>query len=479
MTRLAGALRALGVDDGDRVAVLARNSDRYHESVLATWWAGGVVVPLNTRWSAAEVAFALGDAEPDVLVVDDALLPLLGAGEAVPGGVTVVHAGDGAAPPGTLDYEELVEGHEPVADAVRRGQDIAGIFYTGGTTGRPKGVMLSHANLVISTLGIQATVRGIHPGGRLLLFNPLFHAGGFGCWNYQNTFGGTQVILPGFEPLEALRAIERHRVTLMWIVPTMIQALLDHPERGKYDLSSIRHIQYGASPISPTLLRRALEAFPGSRFAQGYGMTELSPAATMLTPEDHEDESRLDSVGRPVPFTELKVVDPDDAEVPRGQVGEIICRGGQVMLGYWRRPEEAAAALRGGWMHTGDAGYLDKDGYVHVVDRIKDMIVSGGENVYSAEVENALVQHPAVGSCAVIGVPDDTYGERVHAVVVLTPGHTVTAEELRAHCKTLIAGYKSPRSAEFVASLPLSGAGKILKRELRAPHWSGRGRSVH
>jgi acyl-CoA synthetase (AMP-forming)/AMP-acid ligase II len=267
-------------------------------------------------------------------------------------------------------------------------------------------------------------------------------------------------------------------VTDTLLVPTMIQMLIDAPGAGTHDFGSLQRLVYGASPISDALLTRAAAALPGVQFTQAYGMTELAPLATYLSPADHADPVLCRSAGRAGPHVEVRVVDPHDREVPPGVVGEVVVRGGNVMLGYWGKPEETAEVLRGGWMHTGDGGYLDERGYVFLVDRIKDMIVSGGENVYSAEVENALATHPAVAQCAVIGVPDPELGERVHAVVVRAPGAIVSHEELREHCKTLVAGYKAPRSSEFVDAMPLSGAGKILKRELRAKYWPAGGRRI-
>jgi acyl-CoA synthetase (AMP-forming)/AMP-acid ligase II len=268
-----------------------------------------------------------------------------------------------------------------------------------------------------------------------------------------------------------LSAIAAHGITDMLLVPTMIQMLIDDPSVGEYDLRSVKHFVYGASPISAAVLSRARITFPSAQFAQAYGMTELSPVATLLSAANHDDPHLLRAAGRAVPHSEVRIVDGDDREVPRGTVGEVVARGDHVMLGYWNKPDETAVALRGGWMHTGDGGYMNDEGYVFIVDRVKDMIITGGENVYSAEVENALAQHPAVAACAVIGVPDPRWGERVHAVVVLRPGESVTPEELSGHCKALIANYKVPRSAEFVEALPMSGAGKVLKRELRKPYW--------
>ncbi|MGW6454954.1 acyl-CoA synthetase [Streptomyces sp. NPDC055078] len=480
VARLAGALTGrLGVAEGDRVGILALNSDRFHETVCAVWWVGAAVNPVNTRWSAREIAYSLEESDTRVLLVDDTFAPLVPELLKLWDGVTtLVHCGDGPPPPGMLGYEELITAHEPVDDLRAGGDRLAGLFYTGGTTGFPKGVMLSHASILTSTYSSLATVQSAGREGRTLYCAPLFHLAALAAWTNQNVLGGSHVFLPAFEPTAVLEAIQRHRVTSTLLVPAMIQMLIDHPSIDSYDLSSITGVTYGASPISETLLRRAMEVFPEAGFTQGYGMTELSPVATQLAPEDHRKPELLRSAGRATAGTEVRVVDPDDHEVPYGSVGEIVVRGGGVMLGYWRKPEETAHALRGGWMHTGDAGYLDDHGYLFVVDRLKDMIVTGGENVYSAEVENALSRHPGVAACAVIGVPDPDWGERVHAVVVLKPGARATAEDLRAHCKTLIAGYKAPRTAEFRDALPLSPAGKILKRELRKPYWDGADRSI-
>jgi acyl-CoA synthetase (AMP-forming)/AMP-acid ligase II len=267
-------------------------------------------------------------------------------------------------------------------------------------------------------------------------------------------------------------------VTDVLLVPTMIQLLVDSPATADHDLTSLRRLVYGASPISEAVLERARKRLPGAEFTQVYGMTELSPVTTVLTPAEHELPGLRRSGGRAAPHAEIRIVDADDNVVPAGTVGEVVARGAHVMLGYWLRPDETADTLRGGWMHTGDGGYLDENGYLFVVDRIKDMIVSGGENVYSAEVENALAKHDAVAACAVIGVPDEKWGERVHAVVVPVTGAQVSAEQLREHVAELIARYKAPRTVEFVAALPMSGAGKILKQDLRARYWAGTTRAV-
>ena len=472
VSRLAGALRSLGVARDDRVAYLGLNSDRFFEYYLAVPWADAVVNPVNIRWSPSEIAYSLADSQTRVLFVDDPFLPVLPAvRERYDGLDTVIHVGNGDTPAGLLSYEQLAA-NGPAIDDARRGADaLAGIFYTGGTTGFSKGVMLSHANLLTSALG-ALTTGAFGAGGRFLAAAPMFHMGGLIPILSAFITGGTHVAVPRFDPVAVMRAIECHRVTDTVLIPIMIQLLIDHPQRAAHDLSSLRRLLYGGSPIPLAVLDRARKALPTVSFAQAYGQTELAPIATVLLPADHEQggpqPARLRSGGRAAAHTEVRIVDPEDREVTRGAVGEIVVRGGNVMLGYWRRPGETEAALRGGWMHTGDAGRMDADGYIYVVDRIKDMIITGGENVYSTEVENALAAHPAVANCAVIGAPDEHWGERVHAVVVLKPSAHVTAEELRKHTKSLIAGYKVPRMIEFVDVLPVSPAGKILKSELRA-----------
>ncbi len=479
VARLAGALRETGVRGGDRVAMLSLNSDRYHEYLLAVPWADAVLNPVNTRWSAAEISYSLRDSGSRALLVDDAFAPLVPElREACPELATVIHAGDSPAPEGIPGYEDLVAAADPVRDARRGGSDLAGLFYTGGTTGFPRGVMLSHDNLGVSWLGSAASGTLVRPGSRTLHVAPMFHLADLLSWGATVLVGGSHVMLPAFDPVAVFSAVAEHRVSYTLLVPTMIQLLVDHPEVTRYDLTSLQAVLYGASPIPQAVLERAMKALPAASFTQAYGMTELSPVATLLSPADHEAGDVLRSAGRAAPHAEVRVVDSDDAEVPSGTVGEIAVRGGHVMLGYWNKPEETAAAIRDGWMHTGDGGYLDERGYLYIVDRLKDMIISGGENVYSAEVENAIASHPAVAQCAVIGVPDPHWGERVHAVIVPKPDATVTLDDLRDHVKGRIAGYKAPRSLEIAGTLPVSGAGKILKRELRKGHWTGQDRQV-
>ena len=465
--RLAAGLHRLGVGRGARVAVLGPNSDRYHESLLAVAWADAVVVPLNSRWIPAEVGFALRDCQASVLIVDESFLPALAAIRKHAELSAVVVTGDGPPPPDAVGYERLVAESAPMADSRRGGDEVFGVFYTGGTTGQPNGVMLTHTNVITSALGCLATGEFTTPGGRLLHAAPMFHLADLATWVATLIAGGTHVMLPGFTPAGVLAAIEEHQITDALLVPTMIQLMVDFPDASRFDVSSLAHLIYGGSPMPPALLARARKVFPQAGFVQAYGMIGLGPVATLLSPADHEVPELTASAGRAAPHAEVRVVDQAGDELPRGAVGEIVVSGDHVMAGYWQRPEETAAALRDGWLHSGDAGYMDDRGYVYVVDRIKDMIISGDENVYSVEVENVLARHPAVAACAVVGLPDPQWGERVHALVVLAPGTSSTVDELRDFCRQRLSAYKIPRSVEFVAALPTSAAGKVLKRQLR------------
>ena len=480
--RLAAGLRVLGANRGDRVAILSLNSDRYMEIYLATAWAGTVVVPLNIRWSALENEDAMRDCRANILFVDRAFAS---TGTALAGtipGLKLVYADDGDVPAGMESYETLLLRSEPIPDAMCSAADLAGIFYTGGTTGRSKGVMLSHGNLMANAL--NALGEGLFQSSAIYLHAaPMFHLANGAAMYSLLLSGGSNIMIQGFTPEGVMAAIQSERVTDALLVPTMIQMLVDHPAIGSYDLSSLKHVIYGASPISEAVLGRAMAALPNAEFTQAYGMTELAPIATLLHWKEHIGEGRAKgrhrAAGRATLGCEVRIVDANDQPVPNGTVGEIVVRGDNVMMGYWERPEETAKAVIDGWMHTGDGGYMDEDGFVYVVDRVKDMIISGGENVYSVEVENAITQHPAVAQCAVIGIPDERWGELVHAVVVTKPGAKLSANELIEFCKTLIAGYKCPRSVEISETpLPLSGAGKVLKRDLRKPFWENRERRV-
>jgi acyl-CoA synthetase (AMP-forming)/AMP-acid ligase II len=393
----------------------------------------------------------------------------------------VVYLGDGPTPAGLHHYEALIEAGPAVPDARRQGNDLAGIFYTGGTTGVAKGVMLSHQSLWSSSISIGAALR-LSSETRYLHAAPMFHLADGGMTYAVSLFGGSHVVLPAFDAAAFLEIMEREQITHALLVPTMIRLMLDCPDLERRDLTSWTHLFYGASPMTESVLHELMARLPHVRLAQAYGQTELSPLCSVLEPEWHVLEGpksgKLRSAGRPGLCVEVKIANDDGAEQPRGIVGEVWVRGPNTMLGYWNKPEQTAATLVDGWVRTGDGAYMDEDGFIFIVDRIKDMIVSGGENVYSAEVENALMQHPIMAECAVIGVPDETWGERVHAIIVARA--PITEEAVIAHCKTLIANYKCPRSVEFRSEpLPKSGAGKILKTELRRPYWSEKVRLVN
>lgn len=486
VARLAGALLQLGVASGDRVAMLSLNSQRYLEYYLAVPWADAVLNPVNTRWSVAEIAYSLEDSQTQVLIVDDSFCELARQVLAVASNVRVViYAGDGETPAGMLGYEALLAQARAVEDARRGGDELLGVFYTGGTTGFPKGVMLSHANVVSSSMALLSS--GIFSSElRFLHVMPMFHLADYAWMCAMFISGGVHVVLPSFVPEQVLHTLATEKVSDMLMAPTMLQMLLDcrdgNEQLAALDVSSVASVFYGASPITPVLLQRALQAFPGAGFTQGYGMTELSPVACLLAPAHHRGRHLLNgqafSAGQPAHCVEVRIVDGDDQPLPRGSIGEIVVKGPNVMLGYWNKPEATAEALRGGWMHTGDGGYMDEDGFVYVCDRIKDMIVSGGENVYSAEVESAISSHPAVGQCAVIGIPSEQWGESVHAVIILKPGSSASEQDIVAHCRERIAGYKCPRSFEFREVLPVSSVGKVLKTELRKSFWADRARGV-
>jgi long-chain acyl-CoA synthetase len=483
----AAAFRRLGVRNGDRVAMLALNSDYYVEFMFASMWAGGIAVPINTRWAEAELRECLDDAGPRVLLADDVHADVaLRLKESCRSIEAVVIIGD-QVPESALAYENLLQTHEPVEDARRGGDDVACLFYTGGTTGRSKGVMLTHGNLMANSLVAIANMgfdeRTVH-----LHVSPLFHvAGGARVFSVTQA-GGTHVVVPRFDPRTFLHTLARERVTVTIIVPAMVNQLLQQmeadPALTDLDLTSLRLLTYGASPMPEALLRRTLQALPDVQFMQGYGMTECAPLISTLGPEYHRPQdgqaSYLTSAGRPVCTAEVAILDEGGSELPAGEVGEVCVRGPMVMKGYWRLPELTAETLRGGWMHTGDAGYLDDTGFLFLVDRVKDMIVTGGENVYSAEVEAALHQHPGVLECAVIGVPDDRWGEAVHAVIVPKNGIELSEKTLDAVCRERIAGYKCPKGYTIrIEMLPRSAAGKVVKGELRDPFWREQSRRIH
>ena len=481
--RLACVLHGVGMTANDRVAMLALNSDRYLEYMLGVWGGGGALNPVNTRWSPAEVAFSLDDCDTRILLIDDHFAPMLSELRARSRSLgAVLYLGEGEAPEGALHAGRLMRDAAPAPDARRGGEDLAGVFYTGGTTGFPKGVMLSHnalaGNAVCNLLDVN-----YDPDEIILAVSPMFHQAGMCIVIRALVRGCKTVYVEAFDPAKVLQAIARERTTFTLMVPTMLQRLIEYADFAAYDTSSLRKIIYGASPINESLLNRLLEALPNVAFHQGYGMTETGGPYTILPAECHRsadptDRARLRSAGRPAWGVDMRIADIDGVEVPARTVGEIVARGVGIMQGYWNREKETREAFRDGWLRSGDMGFVDEEGYLFIVDRLKDMIVTGGENVYSAEVENALARHPAIASCAVIGIPSERWGEQVHAVVVLRGGATTSIEELREHCRSFIAGYKCPVSVEFRDALPLSAAGKLLKHVLRAPYWEGRGRNV-
>lgn len=458
---VAGWLDSNGFRAGDRLAVLLLNCPEYVEILYACARLGVIAVPLNTRYARAEIDAVLQDCSPKG-IIRHAALP---APTAPPGFDIVLD--DGPVPTVTTALPPVF--HDPEA--------IFGLFYTSGTTGRAKGVMLTHGNLHANSLHTLPAFN-VQPGNCWLHAAPMFHLADFPGLLLTVAQGCAQTTIPRWDPDLFCDAVARHRVTHSVLIPTMINFLTLHPRLAEYDLSSLLCIFYGGSPIAPQVLERARTRLGAVRFLQGYGMTETSPIITVLPHEDHSPD-KLTSCGRTPYGVEAIVADAGDGPVPCGHSGEILTRGPHVMKGYWNQPEETARALRNGWMHTGDVGYQDADGFFYIVDRSKDMIVTGGENVYSTEVEAALYAHPAVREAAVIGIPDEQWGELVTACVVLRQDHTLTAEALTEHCRGHLANYKIPRRVIFQDSdLPKSGTGKILKRELRAPFWAQQSRAV-
>ncbi len=465
--RLAGGLRGLGLQFGDRVAIWAANSHQYLEVYMAVPAAGMVVVPLNTRHAEPELRYALEDSGTRVLITDRDPGALADVVE------RVIHIPDA--------YEALLAEAPEMELGVDVTEDtVAGLFYTGGTTGASKGVMLTHRNLIANTMNwLIATQQG--PDDAYLVMAPLFHAAGSLAVLATVWIGGCQVVQPAFEPAEALDLIASGRVTLTLGVPAMIAAITELQLMEPRDVSSLRFLGHGGSPIATEVVRRAHQAFPNAEMCHAYGATETAPLATCLRNEHLVLESDLArSCGQAVAGVDVRVFDNDGNELPPGDVGEVVVRGTNIMKGYWNKPEQTEAVLRDGWYYTGDLGYMDALGYVFLVDRAKDMIVSGGENVYSTEVEEALYKHPVVLEAAVFGIPDERWGEAVHAVVVPRPEQGVDAEALISFCREHIAGYKIPKGIDFQHDpLPKSGPGKVLKRELRQPYWEGSDRQIH
>lgn len=467
-SKLVGALKGLGLEAGDRVAILAGNSHRYIETYLGVPAGGFVVVPLNTRQADQELLYALHDSATKVLITDREPGPMADMVD------KVIRLPE--------DYEELIGQAEeaPLGEGVDD-TTLAGIFYTGGTTGISKGVMLSHRNLIANTFNWLAAVHQSEED-RVLVMAPLFHAAGSNGVLSAIWTTGCQICLESFDPAVALDLIEEHKVTFTLGVPTMLAAIAEEQRLNPRDTSMVKGVAHGGSPITTEVLRRSSQAFPSAQLIEVYGATELSPLATVLIDEQKIiDEPRARSCGRSVLGCTLRILDQNGEEIPTGEVGEVVASGPNVMMGYWDKSEQTDAVLRAEGYWTGDLGYVDEDGYLFLVDRSKDMIISGGENIYSTEVEEILYKHPAVLEAAVFGVPDEKWGEAVYAIVVPRPGlGNIDPKEIIEFCRDFLGGYKLPKGIDIRNEpLPKSGPGKVLKRELRAPFWEGQERGIN
>jgi long-chain acyl-CoA synthetase len=478
--QVANALTAAGIRSQARVAVLAKNGPAFFELWFGAAKAGAVLVPVNFRLAPPEIAYVINDAGAELLFVGADFYRAIGSIAGQLESVRAIVALDGDHPEWP-DYAEWSARGSTADPALPiRPSDCAVQMYTSGTTGHPKGAQLSHANLLTLLPGALRQFGSWNERDVSLVCMPLFHIGGSG-WALVGLYAGARNVLAReFDPPAILRLMERFDVTKAFFVPAMILFLLQAPQCAGTDFSALDLIVYGASPAPIELLRDALKTL-GCGFAQVYGLTETTGAITYLPPEDHGEDAgeRLKSCGKPMAGVEIKIVDAAGSELPPDEVGEVVCRTPQIMLGYWNLPDATKAAIRDDWLYTGDAGYLDRAGYLYIYDRVKDMIISGGENIYPAEVENALFGHPAIADVAVIGVPDDQWGESVKAVVVRKPGTEVSAEDLIGFARQRIAGYKVPKSIDFADALPRNPSGKILKRELRKPYWAHRDRQVH
>lgn len=479
VNRLAdGMHRELGVRDGSRVAVMALNGHQFLELYHSCLMSGAILNPLNLRLAPKELEFILHDSGAKVCFTDAFFAPLIDRVREEAGLEKVVLIGAGDVPH-DAEYEEVVEAGEDRLPAEPEEEDTSILMYTGGTTGLPKGVVLDNRALMLDLYKV-ATRWGMDEEFVYLHQTPMFHAASLGAVLAIPAVGGQSTFVALFDLPAVLDVIEKHKVTMTVMVPTMISMMLDHPNFTPERLASLSVLTYGASPMPTALLEKVLATFPAMDIYQGYGMTENCGLLTALGPEEHRrGGGLLRSAGRPLPGSVVSIQDEHGKVLPPGETGEVCARAGNYMREYWNRPEETKAAFAGGWYHTGDAGYLDEQGYVHLVDRVKDMIVTGGENVYSAEVENAISSHPGVAQVAVIGVPSAKWGEEVMAIVVPKEGEKLDPETIKGWARERIAGYKVPKRVEFRDEpLPLSGAMKVLKRELRAPYWEGRERAI-
>lgn len=454
---------------------MAATSHEYLELYHAAFLGAGIINPLNLRLAPQELAYILRNSGAEIIFVDrhyaDLIDTVLTSDEALAIRSTIL-IGDGDGPH-DLRYEMLLQAAKPDIPDEPEEEDPVVLMYTGGTTGLPKGVLASQRAQILNCYHVDMTTQMFRDGANVLIQTPVFHVASIGGILWTFATGGTTILIPMFEPGRVLDEIETHKVTATAMVPTMIHMLMSDAAFAPERIRSLTDLTYGASPMPAVLLDRLLDVLPDIDIVQGYGMTESCSVLTFLTGDDHRaGGKRLRSVGRPVPGVVLSIQDEKGNELPTGEIGEVCARGGNFMTAYWNNQEATEKAFEGSWYHTGDAGYLDEGGYLFLVDRVKDMIISGGENIYSVEVENAVASHPAVAQVAVIGIPDDRWGEAVHAIVVFKEGVVASEAELIDHARASIAGFKVPKSIEFRSEpLPLSGAMKVLKRELRAPYW--------
>ena len=471
INRLANGLSGIGVEKGTKVAVLALNCHRYLEIYYALAKLGAVAVPLNFRLSPEELTYVTNHSDAEFFMADVGFIEVANAIMPSLDNIKQSIALNGPEE-GWLDYEEMLSATPDTEPDVEVDEDdLCQLQYTGGTTGLPKGVMLTHRNYITSAIGMLLTTLA-EEGDKTLQVLPIFHTAWWPALIHHYCGGGA-VIAKRFDFNEILAMAEKERVTHINMVPILFSWVLDFPDLDKYDLSSIKLLTYAGAPMPADLMRRCIEKF-GPIFQQGYGLTEAAPLATILLEKDQstldgppEITRRISSAGKESMITEVRLFDDEDKEVPVGEVGEIVVRGKNIMKGYWKDPELTAKALRGGWLHTGDLATLDEYGFIYIVDRKNDMIITGGENVYPYEVEKILYEHPAVLEAAVVGVQDKTWGEAVTAVVALKAGTTATEEELIGFVKERIAGYKTPKQVIFMESIPKTAIGKILRRQVR------------